>query len=188
MEATVKSTNKFANLKEGEILSETQYYTVIKVSGNRVQLQNDKGELIVVDNDYVNSCLNSADQYKEEKIVSRTELTQIFLNHPYTAMTANFNKKVDEKDVLKEILDTYANASPKEVEKKFKSTIKKALQGEERTISGYHSASVDEFGRINFIDMKIERSSAKDYDNRIRLVDPRTLNWVITKNTKYKIK
>ncbi len=39
----------FANLDTGEVLSETQFYTVDKVSGNRVQLTNDDGDQVYLE-------------------------------------------------------------------------------------------------------------------------------------------
>jgi len=66
--------------------------------------------------------------------------------------------------------------------------LKTALEGEERTMVGRHYGSQDEFGRIKFIDMDAKLDPAKDYDTRQRLVDPRTLNWLILKGVKYIVK
>lgn len=179
--------SRFEALQEGEVLSETQYYKVVRKKDDKVQLQNDSGELIIVDKEYVNGCLDSGEQFKEERIVNRTEITNILLSNPYTAMTVNYNKKVDEKEVLKQLMETHQNTAPKDVEKTFKATLKKALEGEERKIVGRHSGNQDEFGRIQFVDMNIEKKES-GYDNRVRLVDPRTTNWIIVKNVKYRVK
>lgn len=48
---------KFKNLKQGSVLSESQFYKVVKVSGNKVQLETDNGENVVVDDKYVEPCL-----------------------------------------------------------------------------------------------------------------------------------
>ncbi len=180
--------SKFKNLKEGEILSETQYYTVVKKAGNKVQLKNDLGADIVVDSGYVDSCLNSAIQYDKEEKISKTEAAALFIANPYTAIAANFNKQVKDTDVVKEIMAAYEDSTPKEMEKAVKNAVKRGLQGEERTIVGRHTGSQDEFGRINFTDMEITKTEGKDYDTRLRLVDPRTLNWFILRDVKYIIK
>ena len=53
---------------------------------------------------------------------------------------------------------------------------------------GRHYGAVDEFGRIHFVDMEIERDITKSYDNRMRLVDPRTIKYLIVNNVKYILK
>lgn len=178
----------FKKLKVGEVLSETQFYKTMKISGNQVQLQNDLGENIVVDDKYVDGCLTSAVQYSKEEKVTKTEAAEIFVANRYTAMQASFNKQVKEPDVVKEIMAAYEGATPKEMEVAVKKAVKSALQGEERTITGRHAGSKDEFGRIQFIDMDIDKIDGKDYDLRQRLVDPRTLNWLVVKDVKYIVK
>lgn len=179
---------KFKNLKNGEVLSETQYYKVVKKSGNKVQLVNDLGENIVVDNNYVNTCLTSAAQFEKEEKISKTEAAAMFIANPYTAIMANFNKQVKEADVVKEIMTVYEDSTPKTMGEAVKKAVRRALHGEERTIVGRHTGNQDEFGRVNFTDMELEKDPTKDYDTRLRLVDPRTLNWFILRNTKYLVK
>lgn len=176
---------KFSNLKVGEKLSETQFYVVAKIVGSKVQLTPDSGEPIVVDSKYVDSFLNSSEQFDREEKITRTELTTIFLASANTAWKLSFNKQVKDADVLKEVMDAHQNTAPKDVEKAFKAAIKKATQGEERILAGYHKGSQDEFGRIHVTDMDIAKDPAKSYDVRQRLVDPRTINWLIVKGVKY---
>ena len=52
---------------------------------------------------------------------------------------------------------------------------------------GRHYGEVTEFGRIKFIDMEEEKTPGT-YDNRIRQVDPRTINWFIARGVKYEVK
>jgi hypothetical protein len=184
----IKKRTNFSKLKVGDVISETQYYKVVKIAGDRTQLKNDLGEDIILNKSYLEDCVDVADQYTEEKVVSRTEATQMFLSHPYTAMTVNFNKQVKKEDVVKEIMEAYENSTPKEFNTKAKAAVAKGLGGEERTMVGRHYGHQDEFGRINFIDMNIVKDETKDYDTRYRLVDPRTINWLIVKGVKYKVK
>lgn len=180
---------EFLKLKKGEVLSETQYYTVEKISGNRVQLINDHGESIVVDNKYVDKCLTSATQYEETKTVTKTEAAALFLGMTSVAMTVNFNKQVKEVDVVKEIQEAYEGSTPKEFTTKLKKSVKSALEGVERTMIGRHYGHVNELGRVNFIDMMEKKdSSKKEYDVRTRQVDPRTINWLVCRNIKYVVK
>ena len=78
--------------------------------------------------------------------------------------------------------------SEAEFKKKIASAVSDALVGEERTMVGRHYGSQDEFGRIRFIDMEEKKDDTKDYDTRQRLVDPRTICWLILRGVKYKVK
>jgi hypothetical protein len=181
---------KFKDLKVGEVLSETQFYTVDKTSGKRVQLTNDLGEKIVVDNKYAESCLTSSQQYDESKVVTRTVMADLFISSTRIAITVNFNKQIKPADVKKALHSLYPNKGGIVSQAQFKKDVNKAvdLKGEERTMVGRHYGGVDEFGRVSFVDMKAVRKAGADYDTRLRLVDPRTLNWAIINGIKYTIK
>lgn len=179
---------KFKSLKTNEVLSEQQFYKVVKTSGDKVQLKNDNGEMIVVDSKYVESCLTSAQQYSSEKTVNKTEAAAIFISQAGVAITVNFNKQVKEADVVKEIMTTYEGSAPKVFEAAVKKAVKNALSGIERTMVGRHYGDMNELGRINFIDMEEEKTPGKDYDSRLRQVDPRSINWFICRGVKYNVK
>lgn len=182
--------SKFNNLQQGEVLSETQFYTVVKKQGDRVQLATDDGNNIVVDKNYVNEMLSSAAQFTDTKKVTRTELTHIVLSYPRIAMTVHFNKQVKEADVKKALYNLYPNKgkiiSQKDFEKQVRSAL--SLKGEERVMKGRHYGNTDNNGRIQFIDMGLGTKQAGANDARQRLVDPRTLNWAIIDGVKYVVK
>ncbi len=178
---------KFKDLKVGEALSETQYYTVEKIVGDKVQIKNDNQESIVVNKDYLESCLVSATQVSSTKTINKTEAANLFISNPGVAICVNFNKQVKEADVLKEVMEKVSGASIKDIEKEVKKGIKKALEGEERTMIGRHNGDVDDFGRVKFIDMEIAKGSG-GYDARIRQVDPRQINSLTIKGVKYTVK
>lgn len=187
---------KFKELKKGEKLSETQYYSVIgtgKRSGkDYVELSTDEGTTIILDPAYVEKYTSSSHQYSQEKTISRTEAASLFIASTNTAITVNFNKQVDEKAAKQEMYELYPNKgkmiSEADFKKKIDASVKSILSGKERTIIGRHYGSVNEFGRVNFVDMEVERDNSKDFDNRMRQVDPRSINWMIIKDVKYKIK
>lgn len=178
----------FAKLKKGDVLSETQFYKVEKTSATQAQLINDNGESIVVDKAYVDSLLQSADQFTTEEKMTRTEVAAKFIASSNVAVTINFNKQVKEADVTEEIQKAYESSTPKEFTTKMKKTVKTALEGEPRTMRGRHYAHVNEFGRVNFVDMDEKKVAGKDYDPRTRQVDPRTINWFICRGVKYSVK
>lgn len=178
----------FRTLKVGEKLSETQYYSVVKIAGEKVQLKNGLGQDIVVDKGYVEDCLTSGEQYTKEVKISKSELTKLFLENPNVVFTVSFNKQVKEADVIKEIMDSYESSTPKTMGDAVKKAVKRGLTGEERILTGYHTGLQDDFGRISAVDMNIEKDPTKDYNSALRLVDPRNLNYLILKGTKYVVK
>lgn len=185
---------KFANLKVGEKLSETTYYSVVKISGDRVQLKTDNGTNVVLDRPYIESLIVSASQYVTEASISRTEMASLFIRSQGTAMTVNFNTQVKEKDALDQIKAIYPNKGGKmmseaDYAKRAKEIISQVIVGKERTMVGRHYGSVNDFGRVSFIDMEVDEDLSKvDYDSRVRQVDPRTINWMIVRGVKYTVK
>lgn len=177
---------KFKDLKNGDVLSETQFYKVLAISGDKVKLGTESGQPVTVDQGYVEKLLVSANQSTDTKKITRTELAEMLLTNPYVAMTVNFNKQIKEADIKAEIQKAYDESTPKEFSVKMAKAVKRSLEGEERTIVGYHGGGKDDFGRVHFTDMQIDRDFSKaTYDNRHRLVDPRTVNWLILKGVKY---
>lgn len=178
----------FKNLKVGEVLSETQFYKVEKIVGSKAQLKTDNGQSIVVDSVYVDDLLNSASQFDTVEKVTRTELTEKFLNSTRIAMTVNFNKQVKPADVKAAIVSLYPNKGGKLVsEADFKKAVSKAidLKGEERTMVGRHYGLQDQNGRVQFLDMELPDT---DPSKKMRLVDPRTLNWMVVNRVRYEVK
>jgi hypothetical protein len=183
------SNPKFSNLKVGEVLSETQFYVVEKLVGENVQVKPDSGESIILDKKYAEQFLTSASQILDADVkITKTEAAAKFIGNPNVAMTVNFNKQVKEADLVKEIQDAYDSSTPKEFSERLKKGVKKGMNGEERTMIGRHFGSVDDFGRVQFIDMEISKGANKNYDERLRLVDPRTINWFILRGVKYIVK
>lgn len=188
---------KFNKLNKGSILSESQYYTVEKIVGDKVQLINDNNENIVVDKDYVESCLISADQFEKEESKTMTELAELFINSPRIAMTVAFYKKDVEKtkkvyDAEKKAYsDKVANAKmsdiPGLVDNLIENPITKFIPGELRVMQGRHYGKIDELGRISFIDMEIKQV-AGNHDIRLRNVDPRTITFLIIAGVRYSLK
>lgn len=183
---------KFSNLKEGAILGESQYYTVEKIKGDKVQLLPDGGTSIVVDKAYVENYLHSADQFTKEEKLTKTQLAELFINSPRLAMTVAFFKqdKPKSKKQYKEDLATQAEKIKNDFMKKGISAIEEALMepvltyipGELRIMRGRHYGEVDELGRIQFTDMDITTG------HNARQVDPRTIQWVIVNDVKYTFK
>ncbi len=179
---------KFNKLKAGEVLSESQHYTVKRINRDTVVLQPDQGEEIQVNAAYAENMLTSGEQFSKEEKIGKTEIAALLLANPYVALTVNYNKQVKAEDIEKEILVAYENASPREFKDAVTKAVKHTLNGELRTMSGFHYGKMDELGRLQFIDMKVERDPRKEYDTRQRLVDTRQIHYLILRDTKYTVK
>lgn len=185
----------FKNITAKTKLSETQFYSVKNIGNDVIEVTNDIGEEITLPKKYVEKLLVSSDQFTETKKMSRTDLINLFLSSTNVICTVNFNKKVDEKEVQKQLVALYPNSggqilSKASFEQAVKKSLKDALEGQERTMVGRHYGRTDEFGRIKFIDMEAAGGydETKDTDTRQRVVDPRTINWVILRGVKYEVK
>lgn len=178
----------FKKVTKSSVFSEFQVYTVEKINGDSLVLKNEQGEGIEVSKEYVEGCLVSGDQFTDEKSVNKTEAAQIFSSNPEVVFTVSFQKQVKEADVVKEIQEAYSTSTPKEIETKLKKAVKKALNGEERILTGFHRGKQDEFGRYQATDLAITKDASKSYDVRQRLIDPRTISWIIVKGVKYTVK
>jgi len=178
-------------LKKGDILSETQYYTVDRINGANVILTTDNGSDITVGRGYADNHLKSADHYDSINKVSRTELVNIIMGNARKAMTIHYNKKLKKEDMDARIINLYPNQGGKLVSKaQFQANVQALLdlKGEERIIRGRHYGSQDANGRLHFVDMDQKKDPNKDYDTRRRLVDPRTVNWAIIDLVRYEVK
>ncbi|MGD1712750.1 hypothetical protein [Dapis sp. BLCC M172] len=171
----------FTQIKVGDNLSEVQYYSVTKVLEDELELTNERGYQITVAKGIVEEGMYFAQQYEKEQKVSRTELCELLESAGDTVFTVNFRKKIKEEDVLEAVLSTLKGqelTSP-QAQKQLKASVKQALQGEERTLVGYLLQTEPKMGRSQVIDLEAEG------EHRTRLVDHRTINWLILKNIKY---
>lgn len=179
---------KFSDLKVGEVMSESSHYVVKQIDRDVVHLQPDNGDLITVNKGYVEAgFLTSGEQEHSKQTITRTEAAALLLANPYLALTVNYNKLVEAKEVEKEILTAHETSTPRDFSKAVSSALKRALKGVERNMVGFHRGKLDDFGRLQFIDMKVEREET-EYDNRQRLVDPRTINFIILRDVRYTVK
>lgn len=176
-------------MKKGNILSESQFYIVeeVKTNGN-VIVVDDLGQKIELSKDYADTMLSSAHSFAKEEKKTKTELAELFIANSRVVMTVCFYKQVKEADVTTEIMKAYEGSTVKTMESAIKKAVKKGLEGEERVMIGRHYGATDEFGRIHFVDMEATRDTTKSYDTRMRLVDPRTLQYLIVNNVKYTLK
>lgn len=180
-------------IKKGDIISEVQYYRVTSVDSSGVATIMDNGEKISLGSGYLNAAvMYSADYVNSEEKVTKIKLEELFKEHPRVAMTVCFRKQPKEKDVANTIAELYPNKgkiiSESEFAQRAKEIAKNVIQGELRVMRGRHYNTYGPGGRVQFIDMDIEQDTSKDYDTRMRLVDPRTIEYLIVEGVKYVLK
>lgn len=177
---TKRPRTDFSKVKKGDRLSETQYYEVITTEVDRVKVKNERGFEFTVSKPIVEEGMFNAHQYDETKKVSRTALVNIFEGVGDTIFTVNFHKKPNDKtvlDVLKgcTIADFNDHAKLRELSVDL-------THGESRTLVGYLIQTEPKMGRSRVVDL------TKPVGGNSRLVDHRTMNWLIFKGIKYEVK
>ena len=171
-----------SKLKIGDVFSRHSFGKIKEIVKQRNPVTYREEILFTVENSNGNSWnigfdiveleFSFAEQFEDEEKVSRTRMIEIMLEHPRTAMTLNYNKKPKVDDVAKAL-----TAGKTGTAKDWKALVKEQLEGAERTMIGYHAMSFDEHRRLRF----------QDAGTGQRLVDPRTLNWMIVNRIKYTI-
>jgi len=185
-------TDKFKRIKKDDYWSRISYGKVIEKNDNHLVIRNDDGYEWTIGYDVVEQELSFHNQFEEEVALTWTELKDKFKDSTRRIMTVNFNKKIDKKEYIEKIVNLYPNKNGKlkskaQYEADITSVTNDLLLGEERTMIGRHYGTYQS-ERIMFIDMEQENDSEKDYDTRIRLVDIRTINWLIVDGMKYILK
>lgn len=164
-----------SSLKVGDYISYTEYYEVTGVNDTSVHLKNERDFPIIADKKVVSEGMYTASQFNEEKKVSRSELASILENARDTIFTVNFNKQVSQASMAEKLEG--ADLSSAVARKRL---AKELLRGPERTLTGYLVASEPRLGRSNVVDRTLPSG-----EHNQRLVDHRTINWMVYKNVKY---
>ena len=167
-----------SKVKVGSVFSRHSFGKVLDKGTDRgteyFKIQNLEGKTWTITADIVEAEFSFADQFETTETVSRTRAIEVLTENPYRSITISFRKKVDHKEVAKELAKGQEQLTKRQWTKK----VKDLLAGEERTMEGYHTGTFDEHRRLRF------NESGKG----ARLVDPRTVDWMIVGRTKYKVK
>lgn len=172
-------------LQRGNKLSRVSYMTVLDNGGEHLTVQNEDGFTWVIGKDIIEKECLSGDQFTEEKKVTKTELVEIFGSVRDSVFTVCFNKQPKAKDINEAI--NSINKGKILTNKQIAAAVKSAYAGEERILTGYLINTETGFGRSTVIDLNIAKKEG-DYDNRLRQVDHRSINWLINNGVKYTLK
>lgn len=163
---------------------------ILSINKSNVEVENLDGVKWTVGKDIFENEFNVSGQFTSEKTVSKTELVETLIKNSFTIMSVTFNKQVKESEVKKKLHALYPNKGNIISEADFKArcndVLTEVLNGESRTIVGYHMGKTDQNGRVYFFDMETLSDDVKLPE--FRLVDPRGLTEVIVKNEKFTLK
>lgn len=189
---------KVEDLKSGAILSEISFFKVKEVKASSVIVSDEHGNDIEISHEYVEQVLISADYYVTEEKKTMTELAEIFISNPRIAMTVAFFKKdkektkkayeAEKKALIQKVQEARVSDVPILLDEMIENPLSRVIPGELRVMKGRHYGNVDELGRIQFVDMEQAKEPGKDYDSRLRQVDPRTIKYLIINKVKYILK
>ena len=161
-------------LKAGDFLSRISYMRVLGVDGDSVEVENKDGFRWSVSKSILEAEACAADQFTTERKVTRTELARILEQDVRDSVfSACFTKLPDPRD--QEALLDGADIS---TTAKRRRLAKELTVGKERVIFA-HITDTHEMGRLPVHDLEAKGE---------RLVDLRTVKWVVFGNTKYEVK
>lgn len=162
-----------ANQKRKAILAEREGLTV-EFLNNFFKQNNEYNSINEIQWDWV----NTNEEEHITKLVTITEMAKIFGFSSHEKLTVTFHKKIDSDNVFYDIYNLYQNSTPIQFKDNLKENVKTFLNGDERTLTGFHNGEMNEFGRYL---LKIDESE-------FRWIDPRTITELIIDNTKYQVK
>ncbi len=173
-----KCTTKI--LVVGDKLSRISYLEVIRKTALSVTVRNQEGlEWDITSSIVENECYSASQHESDVVEVTKTEMAQIFSELGDSVFTVNFNKQPKVEDVF----DTIANTGKLISNAEMKKRLVEGMKGEERTLVGYKTNTENDLGRSNVVDLELPITEK----NRLRQVDHRSINWLITKNVKFKV-
>lgn len=158
-----------SQVKIGTVYSCHSYGKVTEIDDGVIKLKNEYGFELEVDPSVFEAEYSTADQSVVDESVTRTELLKILTRECRIAMTVHFRKKLKPNSVAEALVGGIGTESQQTWLKK----VAKALEGEERTMLGYHFGNFDLHGRLQFYE-----------DGKMKLIDPRTIEWVIVDRRK----
>jgi len=173
----------------GKIYSITNYFVIKEVNGQMVILANQNGQEIKSNLETVNKAMQSADDFKSEKIVTQTQFSEIIKENKNVAMSIYYQKTNTSKSkkAFNEELTTWKE-NVKEAFLKYGlsgldafavNPVLKYIPGEMRLIKGYYPGGIGNNGFFPFVDVE------DNYTLKSEAVNPRTIEYVIVNNIKY---
>jgi hypothetical protein len=163
-----------AKLKVGDFLSRVSYMKVVSISGDSVEVENKGGFRWSISKSILEAESTSSTQFVETRRVTRTELARILEQDVRDSVfSVAFTKLPDPNDQEKLLADADLSTPAKR-----KRVAKDISVGKERVLPG-HISDTHELGRMVTYDLEAKGE---------RLVDLRTLKYIIFNNVKHEVK
>lgn len=171
-----------SNLEVGEYVSRRQYLKVESKESDKVNFETQSKFEFYASNDIVEESMYTPNQFSKVVTTSRTELAQKLMESNGDIFTVNFDKQATEETVTAKLEN--ATVGDLTTPSKRKALAKSLKIGEQRTLIGYLLAPEPILGRSKVVDLE------QEFDGKpsSRLVDHRTINWLILANVKYVLK
>lgn len=160
-------------LKSGDYFSLLQNFKVDHLDSQFVYTTDG----VKISNDIITDRCDSADQFIEEKKISKTEMAKVFSQAFGAVFTVTF-RKLPKTDDLVQMVKEFNNGSFSSAEK-IKEDIEQFMKGSRRVLIGTMINPEHDLGRALVNDIE---------NNGPRLVDYRTIESLIFKNIKYVVK
>ncbi|MCA8938755.1 MAG: hypothetical protein KDB07_03020 [Planctomycetes bacterium] len=176
-----------SQLAPGDFLSRVSYCQVVsRQPGGMLVVRNKDGFEWSISEGIVEAEFYSADQFDHEHVqkMTKTELVELLLSARDAAFTVAYHKQLKMEDAIESMANAVAEAgglgSGKRQAKAFlKKTLPDNTQGELRVLQGHMLKPEPLLGR----------SHVWDFESKgIRLVDHRTVQWLILRGVKYELK
>ena len=166
-----------SKLKVGDFMSRISYMRVVGMDGGSVEVENSDGFRWTVAKSILEAEATASDQYTSVQRVTRTELARILEQDVRDCVfSVCFTKMPDPAD--QEALLAGADMS---TPAKRKRVAKELGVGKERVLHG-HVEDTHELGRVPVVDLEVKQGP------RERLVDLRSMKWLVFGNVKYEVK
>ena len=163
----------------GQMLSQTTYYNVKEIAGDRITVEDQHGGLMHVSRDIVEK-MASATHYAKEVGTNMTGLAELLEQCSDTVFSVQFHKQPN-KESAQELLEA-TNYKDLKDKKKLAELSKQITEGGLCEMICHLVKTENNLGRSTVIDL----SSISD--NKFRQIDHRTIQYIIFKNVKYSLK
>ena len=162
-----------SKLEVGNTFSGTSYFRATAESGDNITTRCQHRD-VTVSRDILETQMYNAAVFAETEKLCLTKVAKLLEEANTACFTVCFTAKVDEKAVKERL----AKVTAAQIKDKglLKALAHEILEGKETTITGRLSKAMGKLGRSLIIDLPTQG---------FRLVDHRTLKWLIIKNVKY---
>lgn len=174
-----------SKLEVGNWFSSVCYYKIKQIVDAEtvivVNAKNPSKELRM-SRDILQKEMNSASIYEKVEKVSRSNLIELLMHAKESVMTIDFRRKVDEAWIREHLTSNVSSQNQLKSTSELQKLSRELVGGKQVSLTCFTASSENKLGRSTVIDLN------KPWGMNFKLVDHRTVDSVILKNTKYVVK